>query len=665
MKPLTFNRTLVIRSLVLAHDATIGGLAFLIGLVLTDTRLLQQQVLPWNIFTATALFMAATAMMTISMGLHRGLWRYSSVSELVAIINATAVITIGFAGLDVFFGLFKSSSKSVSPAMIVAGALMILGMGGTRLAYRLWRNRRVRVHKFSGTNDKRSRVILIGTTVNTDLFIKATLERVDLKYEVVSVLDDRNRRSGLSIRGVPIVGDLKAIKDLHATYLARGRAIDGFVLTKRYDAYPQHLVEALINYAAETGLELLRLPEFSEMSTEGDDGRLAPQPLKIEDLLNRQPVKLDMAGLRDLMTGDVVLVTGAGGSIGSELCRQILRFSPRKIVLVELSEFALYLISQELNEAAKAQGSQIEIVPLLGDVRDRAQMQRLMKSWTPSLVFHAAALKHVPIVEAQPLEGLHTNLIGTRNVADAACACGVLAMVILSTDKAVRPTSVMGAAKRLAEIYCQSLDLQGNTRFITVRFGNVLGSTGSVVPLFHKQIAAGGPITVTHPDVSRYFMTIPEACQLVLHAMQYALGRTDTRGRIHALDMGVPVKIVDLARRMIILSGLRPDVDIEIAYTGLRPGEKMHEELFTQTENPTGTAADGIIVGFPPTYPMERSAAIADRIEAAISANDTRAAMAELIAAVPESLISADKPTEPSPSGDSDAEKVVPIRRVR
>jgi O-antigen biosynthesis protein WbqV len=293
-------------------------------------------------------------------------------------------------------------------------------------------------------------------------------------------------------------------------------------------------------------------------------------------------------------------VTGAGGTIGAELVRQIAGYEPARLVLLDNGEYALYAIDRELDEQSQA----LPRSALIGDVRDRARIEEVIAAERPELVFHAAALKHVPMVEANPAEGVLTNVLGTRHVAEACRAHGVAAMVMISTDKAVNPTNVMGATKRLAESICQALDLvekrkARGTRFITVRFGNVLGSTGSVVPLFQRQLAAGGPLTVTHPDIERFFMTVREAVELVLEASVLAVRDGDERGKIFVLDMGEPVRIVDLARQMIRLAGLKPDKDVKIAFIGLRPGEKLYEELFHATEPLVPTAADGIRLAAP------------------------------------------------------------------
>ena len=337
--------------------------------------------------------------------------------------------------------------------------------------------------------------------------------------------------------------------------------------------------------------------------------------------------------MRRLIEGKRVLVTGAGGSIGSELVRQLAGFAPAHISLIDNCEYNLYAIDQELSQAAPS----LSRSAVLCDVRDRRRVARAFDRERPELVFHAAAYKHVPLVEQNPLEGVRTNVIGTRNVADEAVRCGASAMVMISTDKAVNPTNVMGATKRLAEAYAQALDLAGSeTRFVTVRFGNVLGSTGSVVPLFQKQIASGGPVTVTHPDITRYFMTIPEAVQLVLQASVSGATADDYRGKLFVLDMGAPVRIADLARQMIRLAGKRPDIDIPIRYVGLRPGEKLHEELLHARETLVESPQSGLLLASPRPGILQILAREIDSLEAAVLDDDEDAALRLLRRAIPE-----------------------------
>ena len=401
---------------------------------------------------------------------------------------------------------------------------------------------------------------------------------------------------------MPVLGTIEALENVVATLDRKGRRPQKLVITAQTIAGPE--VRRLLDRADALAIPLARLPRLTEFQDTGGETVRTVEPIAIEDLLGRSQAVLDRAAMARLIRDRRVMITGAGGTIGSELARQIAALSPARLILVDNSEFMLYTIDSELRERSP----RLVLQPLLGDVRERVRVDAVIATEQPQIVFHAAALKHVPMVEANPIEGVLTNVIGSRNVAEAARAHGVGLVVMISTDKAVDPASVMGATKRLAESFCQALDLYearrdaAGTRFVTVRFGNVLGSTGSVVPLFTRQLAAGGPLTVTHPDVSRYFMTVREAVELVLEASATAPDGADgARGKIFVLDMGEPVRIVDLAHQMIRLAGLRPNRDIDITFSGLRPGEKLHEQLFHDDETPIATANPALRLAAPRT----------------------------------------------------------------
>nr|WP_246200990.1 nucleoside-diphosphate sugar epimerase/dehydratase [Azospirillum brasilense] len=384
---------------------------------------------------------------------------------------------------------------------------------------------------------------------------------------------------------------------------------------------------------------MARLPSLTEFKSALGEGKIEVRPIALEDLLGRPQAVLDRGAIASLVTGRRVVVTGAGGTIGSELVRQIAALKPETLTLVDAGEFNLYSIEMEVRERFPA----LALQAVIADVRDRDRIFRLFQAQRPHMVFHAAALKHVPLVEANPAEGALTNVIGTRNVADAARANGCQAMVLVSTDKAIRPTSVMGATKRFAECYCQALDMlpprdggETATRYMTVRFGNVLGSSGSVVPLFTRQLAKGGPLTVTHPDMRRYFMTVREAVELVLQASAHGVARLEDRGKVLVLDMGEPVKIVDLARQMIRLAGYRPGHDIRIEFTGLRPGEKLFEEILTSTEAPSRTEADGVFLASPRVIDYALINRALGELETAARAGDAERVMTILSNIVPD-----------------------------
>jgi FlaA1/EpsC-like NDP-sugar epimerase len=435
-------------------------------------------------------------------------------------------------------------------------------MGGSRFAYRMWKEQRlygdIRLHG--------EPVLVLGAGDAAANLARELAKSSD--WRLVGFLDDNRERHGRTLNGIRILGDLDSLSDW-----AEQLSVTQAIIAMPSSSHQQR--KRAIQLCNQAGVKALTVPSFDDLMS----GKVAVsqlRPIELDDLLGRDPVQLDAAGLHELLTGKTVLVTGAGGSIGSEMCRQIARFEPAELVLFEQSEFALYTIEQELRQSFPG----LDFACLVGDVRDADRVDEAMRRHRPDVVFHAAAYKHVPMMEQHNAwQAIRNNVLGTHTVARAAQRHGVGKFVMISTDKAVNPTNVMGASKRLAEMVCQALQPSGGTRFVSVRFGNVLGSSGSVIPRFRSQIAQGGPITVTHPEITRYFMSIPEAAQLVLQA-----GLMGQGGEIFVLDMGEPVKIVDLARDLIRLSGYTED-DIKIEFTGLRPGEKLYEELLADDEN--------------------------------------------------------------------------------
>ena len=496
-------------------------------------------------------------------------------------------------------------------------------------------------------------VLVIGVDPSAELFLREMARDPAAGYEVLGLVDVKGDSDGRQIRGVPVLGTLDELPELLTRTARRDMAPRRLILTRRLE---REVMAELLDLADARGMTIARLPRLtdfhsSERSGErggerGGDGGGEPievRPIAIEDLLGRPQTPLDRGAMRDLIADRRVLVTGAGGSIGAELVRQIAGLGPRHIALLDSSEHNLYAVDLELSELQPDLGRRA----ILADVRDRGRIDMALAEARPDLVFHAAALKHVPMVEANPLEGLHTNVCGTRNVADACLEAGVHAMVLISTDKAINPVNVMGASKRLAESYCQARDLEERgrhrhgerpaTRFVTLRFGNVLGSTGSVVPLFQRQLARGGPLTVTHPEVARYFMTVKEAVELVLQGAALSIDKpVDDAGKIYVLDMGAPIKIVDLARQMIRLAGLRPGEDVEIVFSGLRPGEKIREELFHDQEPMLQTPHPGLRLAAPRTVNLELLSRGLDELGEAIAGRDQAAALAVLRHLVPD-----------------------------
>lgn len=491
--------------------------------------------------------------------LYRGIWRYASVADLRRIL--TAVIT-ATAFIPLMIVIFRVQAIVPRSVLIIHPLLLLLFMGGSRLLYRLWKENLL----YGNLHLKSEPVLVLGAGA-AGISLSKELARSETWHQVGFLDDDRNRQ-GRTLNGIKVLGKLDSLPHW----------AQRFGVTQAIIAMPSvsHQVrKQVVDLASSNGIKTLTVPSFDDLLS----GRVAISQLRaveLDDLLGRDPVQLDDAGLHQLLTDKTVMVTGAGGSIGSELCRQIFNFKPQTLLLYEASEFALYNIEQEFI----SQYPQTKIVCLAGDVRDEARLEQVFADYQPSVVFHAAAYKHVPLMEQQNVwQAVRNNVFGTWCVASTAQRHKVEKFVLISTDKAVNPTNVMGTTKRLAEMVCQGLQQSSGTRYVMVRFGNVLGSTGSVIPKFREQIAKGGPVTVTHPDITRYFMSIPEAAQLVLQA-----GLMGQGGEIFVLDMGEPVKIVDLAKDLIRLSGLKEE-DIKIEFSGLRPGEKLYEELLADSEH--------------------------------------------------------------------------------
>lgn len=502
-------------------------------------------------------------------GLYRGIWRFASLPDLKRILQSVLVgLLFTYSILFVWFRL-EGIPRST---FVLYPLLLVGGLAGMRLLYRWLKDRRL---GFASAQGKRA--LLIGAGKAGELLIRDLLQTD--QYLPVGFLDDARRKHGRDIHGVRVIGD---INDL--PHFVKELAVE-VVLLAMPSASPDKL-KALVNACARMHVSCQTVPPLREMQDKkADIGSL--RHIRLEDLLGREEIALDDKKVRRFIAGKKVLVTGAGGSIGSELCRQLLLLTPKQLILLEQCEFNLYQIDGEMQSLNHAD----RVVSLLGDIRDESRMDCIFSTYQPDIIFNAAAYKHVPLVEKNPVEGIKTNVLGTCMIAELATKYKTKFFIQVSTDKAVNPANVMGATKRMAEIYCQNLNGRSSTSYITTRFGNVLGSAGSVVPLFRKQIEAGGPVTVTHPNITRYFMTIPEAVSLILQAATMGNG-----GEIFVLDMGKPVRIQDLAVQMIRLAGYMPDEDIEIKYTGLRPGEKLYEELFHEAELLQGTTHPKILL---------------------------------------------------------------------
>lgn len=521
---------------------------------------------------------------------YRGSWRYVSIPDLITIAKAALLAVVIFTVGSFLLTRGEHLPRSVP---ILTFIYIVALFCSSRLIYRLLVEGSFQLPGILSPRSASQRiVILCGYTDKAENFLRAA--KLGGNFAVPGILDDTERAFGRTMRGVPVLGKLDNLPDVLARINRPGVEVRELVVTEENPS--RQRLSQILEIANDNGLKVSLLPDVMAVSEVTSNFLLDPKPIEIEDLLERPEVKADLEQVAELIRDRVVMVTGAGGSIGSELSRQIAAIGPSMLAVTDSSEFMLYTLESELKHKCVGE----KLVARILDVRDQPRVIQLIRDLKPDVIFHAAALKHVPMMEENPLEAIKTNVLGTRNVADAALAQGVETFVMISTDKVVNPTSIMGATKRAAEAYCQALDIQSTTtRFRTVRFGNVLGSNGSVVPRFREQIAAGGPVTVTHPEIVRFFMTIPEAVRLVLHASAHAMVTGNGRGKIMVLDMGNPVRIADLAERMIRLAGFRPRVDIDIVYTGLRPGEKLYEELFDASELPDERTEEGYVIASP------------------------------------------------------------------
>ncbi len=564
------------RTAVVIHDLAVTLLAWWLANTLRYAMLPYGQrldLLSWQ----TLIVLGVQAAMFYWTGLYRGLWRFASVPDLWNIARAVVAGVVVIYLALFLYNRMNGISRSV---LLIYPVLLAIFLGVPRLAYRYWKDSQLDLFHARHSH----RVLVIGAGRAGEALVRDL--RRDTRYIPAGFVDDDAALRGSRLQGVPVLGGTDRLAEL-------ARRVGAEMLLIAMPSADKDQMRRVVEACEATGLPFRTVPRLDEVVS----GRAQFNELKevaIEDLLGRDPVKLEWNAIRRSLTGQRVLVTGGGGSIGSELCRQIARLGASELTILELSEFNLYRIEQELH----AQYPELLLRCLIGDCGDAAACANAFAQARPQRVFHAAAYKHVPLLQYQLREAFRNNALATLAVARQAVQHGVESFVLISSDKAVNPTSVMGACKRIAEIICQGVAEGHDTRFVTVRFGNVLDSAGSVVPLFRRQIAAGGPVTVTHPEISRYFMTIPEACQLILQAMAMGKG-----GETFALDMGEPIRIRDLAEQMIRLAGKQPGRDISILYTGLRPGEKLFEELFHPLENYHSTSHPKIFEAAPRQQP--------------------------------------------------------------
>src|SRR5450631_2559893 len=626
-----FSQLTLRNFLIATHDAVATAVALLASFYLRfdgewfDERLpLLLRILPW--------FVAFGVVVCYSCKLTTTKWRFISLPDALNILRVSSVLTLALLVLDYIFVSphFHGTFFLGRIAIVLYWFLQVFFLSALRFGYRYFRYTRTRQHARA---ENASSTLLIGRAADAEIVLRGIENGAVKRLWPVGVLSPSSSDQGQLIRNIPVLGGLDDIEAVIRDFATRERPITRVVMTP--SAFePEAHPESLLMRARRLGLIVSRMPSLES----GDAPRLTT--VAVEDLLLRSSEKIDYARLEALVKNKAVIVTGGGGSIGSEICERVATFGAARLLVVENSEPALYAVTEAL--AAREHGVVIE--GRIADIRDRERIMRLMNEFKPDIVFHAAALKHVPILERDWSEGVKTNIFGSVNVADAALAAGAEAMVMISTDKAIEPVSMLGLTKRFAEMYCQALDHDlasqsdgwPRMRLISVRFGNVLASNGSVVPKFKAQIEAGGPVTVTHPDMVRYFMTIREACDLVLTAATHALAPAHADVSVYVLNMGQPVRIVELAERMIRLSGLEPGHDIEIVYSGMRPGERLNEILFANQEPPAEIGIAGILAARPEVPPMLGLRTVIAALEQAIERDDRISIKAILKDAGPE-----------------------------
>jgi O-antigen biosynthesis protein WbqV len=619
--------------LIVLHDllATIAAIVLTFFMRFEDRALYErldglEMLLPFLLVYAAVVY--------FSFGLHRNKWRFTSVPDLNNIFSAATFLAGSLLALDYvllspnFYGTFFFGKITI----LLYWFLQMFFLGGSRVAYRYFHYartiQRVRIADATPT-------LMLGRAADAEVLLRSIESGAVKNIWPVGILSPSAADRGQSIRGIPVLGDIDELELVVAELATRGNRVTRLVLAPSALS-PEARPESILMRARRLGLTLSQLPSF-------DTGGPAVQltPVAVEDLLLRPSVRIDYRRLEEFVTGKSIVVTGGGGSIGSEICNRIVAFGATRLLVIENSEPALHAVLESLRGGQ----SEADISGRIADIRDRQRITNLMVQFKPDIVFHAAALKHVPLLEQDWDEGIKTNVFGSINVADAAAAAGATAMVMISTDKAIEPVSVLGATKRLAEMYCEALDDEFGRhhgsgkramRLISVRFGNVLASNGSVVPKFKAQIEAGGPVTVTHPDMVRYFMTIREACDLVVTAASHALAPERSDVSVYVLNMGQPVKIVDLAERIIRLSGLEPGRDIKITFTGIRPGERLHEILFAREEEMTEIGIPGIVAAKPVRPSLESIRAWVATMEQGLARNERAVIYNVLRDAVPE-----------------------------
>ena len=622
------------RAAVIAHDLVMVAISWLAAGWIINRGGITGIIDSLPLLLELLLVLIAQGLVLWSTGLYKGLWRFASFPDMWNIVRAATFGTIFIiAALTIFYGV---QVRLILGSVLVYPAILFLTLGLPRMCFRFWKDSHLPA-RTSSSGTERALVLGAGRS-------GAMLER-ELRhrgaFDVVGFLDDDDRLRGAQVHGVPVLG---TIDELPRICLEIGADIAIIAMPSASNQQMRRVVEI----CEKSEVEFRTLPTLNDLgnkATRIDDLKR----VAIDDLLGREPVSLVWDSIRDGLAGKRVMITGGGGSIGSELCRQIARLNPVELIVVDNGEYALYRIDHEL----RSEFQDLIFHSVLGDICDSATVEKVVGEYKPDMIFHAAAYKHLPILQTQIREAFRNNVLGTMRLSEAAERHGVGTFVLISTDKAVNPANIMGATKRVAEMYCQNMNARSDTRYITVRFGNVLNSNGSVVPLFKEQIEKGGPVTVTHPEISRYFMTISEASQLIMQAAVLGAG-----GEIYVLDMGEPVKITYLAEQLIRLSGKQPGVDIQIVYTGLRPGEKLFEELFHELEPYEQTQHEKIFLAHPRRADWDGLGSQLREAELAVKRYDTGKLKHILIDLVPE-LTKTSIGAKPGDSG------VVPIHRSR
>ena len=582
-------------NLVYLHDIFVTAICFNLSIFLrlgSDFNSIPNSIIVYG----TILITIIAAIVYRLTGLYKGIWRYASINDLLNIVKASSILIATFLILMFAVTRLESFPRSV---LFINWFVLIILLSGSRAIYRLYKDKKLFLKSIT-KNENSIPVLLVGATDRAELFIREMSRTNNPTHKIIGILDINKKRVGRFIRDIEILGVVQEIPKIIEKLEKDNKKNRPQKIIIASNDLEGNIIRDLLIFTDKTGISLARLPKITDLESDINNEKLKVKPIDVFDLLSRPQALLDRNAMKKFISNKKVLVSGAGGTIGSELVNQIINYKPKEIILLDNSEFLLYKIEKEIEE----KNINIKINFLLADIKNSKRIDNIFDNNKPDIVFHAAALKHVPIVEQNPLEGILTNIAGTINIAERCKKYNVAEMVLISTDKAVNPFSVMGVTKRISEKYCQSLAGTSQTNFKIVRFGNVLGSTGSVVPLFQKQLEKGGPLTVTHPKMKRYFMTVREAVELVIQSA--TLENKTKKGGIFVLEMGKPIAIIEIAEQLIRLAGLRPNKDIKIKFTGLRPGEKIIEELHYKNEKISKTKNKSIFIVKPKIESYEK-----------------------------------------------------------